>query len=63
MKNKYVLCCGMAVVSLGGVSLCPAVSKTARKQDTQAHVSLATYDALLKSLSLYPASSNLKRNT
>jgi hypothetical protein len=54
MKNKYVLYCGMAVVSLGGVSLCPAASKAARKQDTQVHVSLATYDALLKSLSLYP---------
>ncbi|MEI7580845.1 MAG: hypothetical protein WCJ17_03540 [bacterium] len=54
MKNKYVLYCGMAVVSLGGGSLCPAASKAARKQDTQAHFFLATYDALLKSLSLYP---------
>jgi|GEM_PF-5636003 len=54
MKNKYVLCCGIAVVSLGGISLCPAVSKTARKQDAQVHVSLVTYAALLKSLSLYP---------
>jgi hypothetical protein len=53
MKNKYVLYCSM-VVSLGVAFLCPAASKAARKQDTQAHVSLVTYDALLKSLSLYP---------
>jgi hypothetical protein len=53
MKNKYVLYCSM-VVSLGASSLCPAASKAARRQDTQAHVSLVTYDALLKSLSLYP---------